>query len=253
MGNRRRIKKPAGCGFEVHPDYQGMSRRAAEIILSGLRGKPDLLLCASAGGTPSRLYQLLAEEYGRTPELFPRLRVLQIDEWAGIPADHPASCRTDLQRKLVGPLHVTGRRAVFLNSNAADPEAECQRVSDWLAANGPIDICILGLGLNGHVAMNEPADCAQPSAHVASLSASSRRHGMLEHFSPKPRYGLTLGMGQILQSRAILLLVSGATKAAALDRLRDAQVSPRFPASFLWLHGDAVVLCDRAAAGILEG
>jgi galactosamine-6-phosphate isomerase len=117
-----------------------------------------------------------------------------------------------------------------------------------LAAKGPIDICILGLGLNGHVAMNEPAAASNPSTHVAKLAPSSRKHGMLRGLARKPAYGLTLGLGDILQSRKILLLVSGNNKRAALKRLMCPEVTSRFPASFLWLHSDATVLCDQEVA-----
>ena len=119
----------------------------------------------------------------------------------------------------------------------------------WLQANGPIDLCILGLGTNGHVAMNEPALAIVAHTHTARLAASSRRHALLRHLPKKPTDGMTLGMGEILWSRKILLLVSGRGKRAALEKLAEPNVTTRFPASLLWLHPDATVLCDRAAAG----
>ena len=122
----------------------------------------------------------------------------------------------------------------------------------WLGKNGPIDICILGLGINGHVAMNEPAPAFTPGPHVAKLSRSSQRHPLLGGLAKKPRYGLTLGLGDILRSRKILLLVSGHHKHQPLKRLMQPRVSTQFPASFLWLHPNATVLCDREAAGNLS-
>src|SRR5258708_10106799 len=106
---------------------------------------------------------------------------------------------------------------------------------DWLAKNGPIDICILGLGLNGHVAMNEPAPELAPHAHVAALARSSLHHPMLKVLKSKPRYGLTLGMRDILASRLVLLLVNGTHKQAALKRLLQPAVTTDYPASFIWL------------------
>jgi galactosamine-6-phosphate isomerase len=228
-------------------DYRTMSRWAAEFIEAELKQKPDLLLCASAGGTPTGLYRRLAERYKAAPSLFKKWRVLQIDEWGGLPRGHPATCRTDLQNKLLKPLDIgPGRFAGFM-SDAPDPERECERIRRWLAANGPIDICLLGLGLNGHVAMNEPADEFVPHAHVTRLARTSLRHGMLKDLADKPRYGLTLGLGDILCSRRILLVVSGRAKRDVLKRLLQPQISPRFPASFLWLHPDVTILCDRDA------
>jgi galactosamine-6-phosphate isomerase len=233
---------------EVTKDARSLGERAAAIVLGELRDDPALLLCASAGGTPTETYGCLAKQAQRIPERFSRLRILQIDEWAGLPHDHPATCNSDLRTKLVNPLRVSDRRYLSFRSDAEDPAAECERVSRWLAKNGPIDVCILGLGLNGHIAMNEPAASAQPHAHVATLAPGSRKHPLLQALPRKPRFGLTLGMGDILRSRKLLLLVSGGKKRATLQRLLHPGVTPRFPVSFLWLHPDATVLCDRAAA-----
>jgi galactosamine-6-phosphate isomerase len=124
-------------------------------------------------------------------------------------------------------------------------------MSQWLAKNGPIDICILGLGLNGHIAMNEPGNELVPHAHVSKLTAQSQKHSMLATLKSKPRLGLTLGMADILSSRKILLLVSGPAKTAILKRTLKLQVATHLPASFLHLHADVTVLCDRAAAPYL--
>ncbi len=241
----------ASCplNIQVAKDYETLSRLAAATILQEIQHQPDLLLCASAGGTPTRSYELLGARCARQPRLLSRLRVIQIDEWAGLPRNHPATCAADLTKKLVDPLQLTAERFISFRSDAGDPERECGRIGRWLAKHGPIDLCILGLGSNGHVAMNEPAEAMVPAVHVARLAPSSRNHAMLAGLSRKPRFGLTLGLGDILRSRRILLLVSGRSKRQVLKRLRQASVTPDFPASFLWLHPDVTVLCDREAAG----
>ena len=234
---------------DVAASYDQMSRRAEELILSELTTQPDLILCASAGGTPTRLYELLGARCQRQPRLFEKMRVLQIDEWGGLPRGHAASCETDLRLKLLQPLHVKKERYTGFRTAAPHPEAECKRMRAWLAKNGPIDICILGLGVNGHVAMNEPAEALTPHAHVSTLTPSSLKHPMLKDLEQKPCYGLTLGMADILSSRIVLLLVNGSHKRAALKRVLEPKVSTQFPASFLWLHPKAFVFCDREAAG----
>jgi len=238
--------------IHVAEDYETMSRWAEDLIAGELKRQPDLLLCASAGGTPTRTYEQLASRCKKQPRLFSKLRILQIDEWAGLPAGNPARCDSDLRTKLLEPLRIRKKYYFGFESSARNPDAECARVGRWLATNGPIDICILGLGVNGHVAMNEPADALIPGPHVAELTRSSQRHPLLQGILKKPRYGLTLGMGDILRSRKILLLVNGRHKRAALKRLMEPRVSTRFPASFLWLHPDATVVCDRQAAGHLN-
>lgn len=235
--------------IEVLETYEALSRRAAALIASGLKRQPNLLLCASAGGTPTGAYQELAAKYTLSPRLFSRMRVLQIDEWLGLPSRHPATCRNDLKHKLLTPLGIARSRFIGFASDAPDPVRECRRVSTWLAEKGPIDICVLGLGTNGHIAMVEPSPELHPAVQVARLSPASRKHPLLQAVKAKPTHGLTLGMGDILRSRHILLLVSGLQKRTALAQLLKPRVTTRFPASLLWLHSHATLLCDRSAAG----
>jgi len=231
----------------VLADYNALGRRAADIVCAALQRKPDLLFCASAGSTPTGLYEELATRYSRRPKLFSKMRVLQVDEWFGLPRSNPASCEIDLLSKLVVPLRIATNRFIGFRTDAPDPERDCARIAAWLDQNAPIDICILGLGLNGHVAMNEPGPKLYPHAHVARLTRSSLQHTMLSELPGKPTRGLTLGLADILASRAVLLLVNGRHKRAALERTLSCEISTQFPASFLWLHPNTTVLCDRAA------
>ena len=239
--------QPGRLEIRVEKNYDGLSRLGANLVLAELKRKPDLILCASAGGSPTGMYARLAARCARDPALFRKLRILQVDEWYGLPAGHEASCESDLRRKLIEPLRIPPARFIRLNTTAPDPAAECARVNRWLSAYGPIDICILGLGTNGHIAMNEHSAQAVPTAHVARLAPSSRRHALLQDLPRKPRFGMTLGLGDILGSRKILLLVSGTAKQPVLARLTECRVNTQFPASFLWLHSQATVLCDRAS------
>ena len=138
-------------------------------------------------------------------------------------------------------------RDVGFRGDAKDPHEEALRIGSWLRRNGPIDVCVLGLGVNGHLAFNEPAAFLQPGAHVAKLAKESLGHSMLNQSRGKPSCGLTLGIGDLLQSRKILLLVSGPSKFEPLRRFRERQVSSEFPASFLWLHSNVQLMCDQAA------
>lgn len=225
-----------------------MSRRAEGHILRALRRKPGLLLGVATGDTPARTYERLAKRGASEPALFRRARIVGLDEWLGLPARHPLTCASYIQKRIVRPLRIARARSQGFRATARDPRREAGRMSRWLSRNGPLDLCILGLGRNGHLLMNEPAAALPPFAHVARLAPSTRRHPTLRGLETPPRRGLTLGLGEILQSKAILLLVSGRHKRAALKRTLSGSVSPRCPASFLWLHPDVTVCCDRAAA-----
>jgi galactosamine-6-phosphate isomerase len=149
---------------------------------------------------------------------------------------------------LVTPLGL-GDRYVEFDGLAGDPPAECARVARWLERHGPIDVCVLGLGVNGHLGFNEPADALQPHAHVAKLSQASLAHAMVHGRAAPPTYGLTLGMADILQSRRILVLVAGAAKQQTLRQLLSGRITTQFPASLLQLHPAVQLLCDEAALG----
>lgn len=247
---QRDFQRSSGLKVQLYKDVEAMSSAAARLIASALKQKPNLLLCASAGGTPTKLYEQLAQIRTSQPQSFSQMRVLQIDEWGSLAPDSPSTCKVDLEVKLLRPLRITRDRYVGFRTDAQDPASECERVGRWLIKNGPIDICILGLGLNGHIAMNEPGPSLQTAEHVAKLTSASRKHPMLKGLKKAPRFGYTLGVGDILRSHQVLLLVSGRHKRKVLHKLlTTSEVSTRLPASFLWLHGNAALLCDKDAAG----
>ena len=228
----------------VLPDREALDRHAAAQIWEAAEARPDLLICLASGDTPTGAYAVLAS----APERLARARFIQLDEWAGLGAGDAASCAAYLEQTVQGPLAVPPERWIGIRGDAPDAAAECRRVEAALAEAGPIDLCILGLGLNGHLGLNEPADSFDPSCHVAALAEKSGGHPMLAGTTAPVCQGLTLGLGDILRARQVLLLVSGAAKRAPLGRLAERRITPQLPASFLWLHTDAVCLCDEDAA-----
>lgn len=231
---------------QVFPDHEALSRHAADWLAARLREQPDALLCAATGATPLRTYQLLSERHRDEPNLFAHLRLIKLDEWGGLAPDDPASCERHLRELLVDPLKLHDRYIAFDN-RPADPQAECDRVAAWLAQHGPIDLCVLGLGTNGHLGFNEPAAALPPHAHVATLSETSLSHSMLTTARTRPTYGLTLGIADLLQARRVVLLVSGPSKQAPLRELLAGPVRTNFPASLLALHPQVDLLCDQSA------
>ncbi len=237
--------------LRVVPDYEALSGIVADRLVEFLRRQPNALVCLASGATPTRTYELLVEHGLREPTLFRQCRMLKLDEWGGLPANDLATCEHHLRTTIIDPLRI-GERYTAFTTQADIPESECTHVSSWLRENGPIDMCILGLGVNGHLGFNEPADALQPFAHIARLSEASLRHAMLNPATGRPTYGLTLGMAEILQSREILLLVNGRSKQQPLKELISQRISTSFPASFLWLHPNVTVYADAAAAAELD-
>ena len=230
-------------------DYREMSRKAASLVLKDIKKKPELLLCTATGSSPEGLYRELVTTAKKEKELFKQLRILKLDEWGGIQENHPVSCEYFLREKLLTPLAIPREHYISFASDPEDPARECSRISSLVETQGPIDICILGLGANGHLALNEPAAQLEPQAHVASLTEESLHHPMIASLEQKPSYGLTLGMEEILSSRQIIMLVSGKGKKRIAEKFLEGTVSTELPASFLWQHPNVECLVDQ---GVLE-
>lgn len=234
--------------IEIYPSYEALSRRATEIVAAEIQRHKALLLCAATGGSPTRTYELLAAEATLRPDLFDRLSVLKLDEWGGLPMNHPATCESYLQKQVVTPLRIPDNRYIAFRSDPENPERECDRIQDMLDKKGPIDLCILGIGMNGHIAFNEPAAVLTAHCHVARLSAQSLQHRMVAGHAEQPAYGLTLGMADIFESRLILLLINGVEKQAIARAFLEQKISTELPASLLWLHPNVICLIDEEAA-----
>jgi len=232
--------------------YEELSFKAKEFIVQEIKQKPNLLLCAATGGSPTGTYHFLAEEFKIQAELFDKLKVIKLDEWGGIPMNHPSTCETYLQNHLIQPLQISEDRYTGFFSDPENPEKECVKVQVYIDKKGPIDICILGLGMNGHIALNEPAEFLEPHCHVAKLSEKSLQHQMLLEMQESPKYGLTLGMADILQSKMILLLINGSLKTEIIRKFLSKQITSFVPASFLWLHQNVTCLIAKDAPGEKE-
>src|SRR5262245_27075349 len=141
----------SGFRLVVEPDHEAMSRRTSAELMDALRAKPDLLMCVASGATPMRAYDLFAEEGRTQPDAFRRLRIIRLDEWGGLPADDPGSSEAQIHRQLATPLGVTADRYFAFAGDAPDPERECARIRAVVEEQGPIDVSVLGLGLNGHL------------------------------------------------------------------------------------------------------
>ncbi|MBX7257322.1 MAG: 6-phosphogluconolactonase [Candidatus Hydrogenedentes bacterium] len=231
--------------IDVLPTQQDVNQLACSMILGELDRKPNLLFCAATGSSPAGAYRAMGEAAKANPTIFSRMRLLKLDEWGGLPMDHPGTCEHYLREYLVKPLSIDEARYFGFQSAPSSPEAECERMRAQLNELGPIDVCVLGLGLNGHLGMNEPAATLSPNCHVAELTPTAMGHSMLA--GGKPHYGLTLGMADILQSRLILLLNLGASKREPMRRFLTQRIDTDFPGSLLWTHPNTIILCDRDA------
>lgn len=232
-----------------HADYHQMSIHAKDFIINSLQQKKESLICAATGNSPLKTYHLLAAEFQQNIALFEQLRILKLDEWGGVEMQEPQTCESFLQENLLQPLHISRERYFAFESNPENPQQECNRVQAIINQQGPIDLCILGLGRNGHLGFNEPAEILQPHCHVVELSATSMQHSMAQAMQQKPTYGMTIGMVDILHSKKIILLVTGDNKKAVVTQLLEQRISTQLPTSLLWLHPNVECAIDEQVMG----
>ncbi|NQU23686.1 MAG: 6-phosphogluconolactonase [Candidatus Nealsonbacteria bacterium] len=241
-----------GCRFVVCEDFETMSRTAADMMADEIRAKRDLAISLATGDSPTRCYQLLAARRAEDPELFSEVRFVKLDEWGGLQPNDPATCEYYLRKHMIGPLGIPDERFIAFHSNPPDDQAECDRVRGELERLGVIDLCVLGLGMNGHLGFNEPADSLRQIPHAAALSKTAMSHSMLDDADQPQavRCGLTLGMGNIMHAGKVMLLVTGSHKRPAMRQFLARRITARFPASMLWMHREVWCICD---ADCVEG
>ncbi len=157
-----------------------------------------------------------------------------------------------MERHLFSKVGLAPGRIRFLRGDGPDPERECARYERELAREGPADLALLGIGVNGHVAYLEPGDFVAPRTSLVRLSATTRRRLAADGVRPAPREALTVGIETILESKRILLIAKGREKAPAIAAALEGPVTPRCPASFLSIHPFLEVFLDREAAGLLS-
>lgn len=226
-------------------NYEAMSDVASNIIIETITNKPDALLCLSTGDTPKQTYQNIRKEYVNNPHLFSSVRLIKFDEWCDIPATDESSCENYLYKHLVEPLKIGTERYFTYGNRFNDAEKECVRINTYLLNNGPIDLILLGLGLNGHIGLIEPNTNLKRYAHVSKLSKMTQQHAMFGDRIHRPEYGITLGMLDIFNAKRALMLVEGVSKKHIIKKVMNGNITTKIPASLLWLHSNVDLLIDR--------
>lgn len=227
-------------------NFSEMSKGGFEIVRSEIEKKPDLLFCVASGGSPSGLYSEMVNHQNQDPKFCSKLLVVKLDEWGGLEPGSTFTSEYDVQTKFIHPLDISEDRYLTIDPFTANPAAECERMKTEIENSGPIDICILGIGVNGHIALNEPSDKLQVGFHIAELAESTLANGMIKSLAQPPTFGMTMGVGEILRSKKIILFIAGSGKKEAFQKLLKAEISTQFPASLLWLHPNVDVLVDQS-------
>ena len=235
-------------------DYKAMSRRAANIISAQVIYKPNCVLGLATGGTPVGLYKQLVDWYKKGDLSFAETRSVNLDEYLGLSPHHEQSYRYFMQVNLFDHIDIKPENTHVLDGLAKNPQAECTAYNRLIRDLGGIDLQLLGMGHNGHIAFNEPGDNFGLGTHVVSLSERTidANQRFFENRDQVPRQALSMGIKSIMGARRILVVVSGEDKADAVCKAVTGPVTDQVPASVLQLHPDVTLVGDTAALSKLK-
>ncbi len=224
------------------------ARIAAEL----LRRKPDAVLALPTGRTPRPLYAELVRMHREEGLSFARATTFNLDEFVGLAADHPASFRHYMEQALFAEVDLSTQRIHIPDGLAADIPASCAAYEAAIAAAGGLDLALLGLGADGHIAFNEPTSSLGSRTRLKTISEGTRAASQAPFGAePVPHHVVTMGIATILSARRCVLLATGERKAAALAKTVEGPLAALVPSSALQLHPHVTVLCDEAAASAL--
>lgn len=232
----------------VCKNYEEMSAVAADIVADIMKKNPTCVLGLATGSTPVGMYQKLIEKNAAGEIDFSDVTTVNLDEYYPITPDNDQSYRYFMNENLFNHVNIDKARTYVPDGAASDPVAACEAYEAIVDRVGPADIQVLGIGQNGHIGFNEPADALEVKTHVTGLTESTIRANARFFASEAdvPTKALTMGIGTILNAKKIIILAGGAAKHDAIAKMLAGGLDTSCPASMLNLHKDVVVVCDEA-------
>jgi glucosamine-6-phosphate isomerase len=237
----------------ISDTYEAMSKQAASDMLQLLQSIEQPLICTASGASPAGLYKELVHLVEIEGIDTSNWYFVGLDEWKGMNEQDKGSSRAQVNEQLLQPLQIKEDQVCFFDGRANDLEKECQRIEDFIKQHGGIDIAILGIGVNGHIAMNEPGTSASLRSHIADIHPGTQQIG--QKYFKEPRQidtGITLGMATILEAKQLLLLASGSTKTDIMYKMLYDPISEDLPATLLKQHFNLSVYVDAEAGKLIK-
>ncbi|MFZ4453090.1 6-phosphogluconolactonase [Salibacterium aidingense] len=228
-------------------DYDELSKHAAEHVINVVNKKPEATICIAGGDTPKGMINNLVQAKKEGAVDFSQCQFIGLDEWVGLGENDPGSCQHFLYHHLFKPLEIEREQIHVFDARSEELNEECTKMNQLLDSLGGLDIVVLGIGVNGHVGFNEPETGADWKAHVIRLDEKTLQVGQ-KYFDSSitpPKFGITLGMKQLLHSKEVVVIASGEKKLSAVQQLLYGEVSMEHPASILRYHPSLRVLVDQ--------
>lgn len=235
-------------------DYERMSKTAANIIAAQIVLKPNSVLGLATGSSPIGTYKELIKKCENGDVDFSDITTVNLDEYKGLPRTNDQSYYYFMNENLFNHINIDKERTHVPNGMEEDEKAECENYEALIREVGGIDLQLLGIGHNGHIGFNEPADQFDKETHCVDLTESTIQANKRFFASADdvPKQAYSMGIGTIMAAKKILVVVSGTDKAAIVKKALTGPVTPSVPASILQMHPDVTVVCDATAYAELE-
>ena len=234
-------------------DYQDMSKKAAIVIASQVSMKPNCVLGLATGSTPIGTYKNLVAAYNNGDLDFSEVSTVNLDEYRGIDRENDQSYYYFMNDNLFNHVNIDKANTHVPNGMETDSDKACTDYEAIVKSYGGADLQLLGLGHNGHIGFNEPADEFPKDTHCVDLQESTieANKRFFASIDDVPKQAYTMGIGTIMSAKKILLIASGKDKAEIIKKAFFGPVKPQVPASILQLHSDVTVIIDEDAASLL--
>jgi glucosamine-6-phosphate isomerase len=239
--------------LKILDTYDDLSAQSADEILACIAAKPAACICLASGDTPKGTFEKIIQKQQLNPIDLSQLHIVSLDEWVGLDASVPGSCRYDLNHRFFFPLNIKPEQIHFFDGLASDLNAECQKMNEVIDRLGGIDLMLLGIGMNGHLGFNEPGVDPSRDALVVPLDPVTLQVGQ-KYFQESMLLtaGITQGLSRILKSKYVILQASGKKKAGIIQKAIQGPIDLQVPASILQSHLYVTVYLDREAASLLD-
>jgi glucosamine-6-phosphate deaminase len=235
---------------EVVDDYEAMSDRATEVVTEQVRKKPGSVIGFATGSTPQGLYRRLIEARRERGLDFSKVTTFNLDEYVGLPPEHEQSYAHYMWSNLFDHVNVNPSRVHIPHGMANDIDEHCQWYERRIEEAGGIDLQILGIGANGHIAFNEPGSSLGSRTRIKTLTTKTVEDNARFFDDPEmvPEYAITMGVGTIMEAETVLLLATGERKTQAMKKTLEGPLTAMVPASMVQMHRSAHVVVDDEAA-----
>ena len=237
----------------IEKDYEAMSKKAALLVASQVRLKPDSVLGLATGSTPLGMYDELIEMYKKDEIDFSEVKTFNLDEYCNLSPQNGQSYHYYMKNNFFKHVNLHPSNTNLLNGMTDDVKQECLDYDEKIQRSGGIDLQVLGIGHNGHIGFNEPGEKLNVRTHQVNLAEETIEANSRFFDSRKevPKKAITVGMATILKSKRILLMASGKNKARAIRETISGYVSTEVPASLLQTHPEVTVIIDEEAADLI--